>query len=343
MSSKWPNLLGLVNPPLDNMASLQAQLGSLPGWAIFSRSMAHDRVVFGGDDYRAYTQAGIGAICCLEWNAESSETLPTPDLYPKFADQCREYVNASHGCHVWIVGDAMNCASQWPYADTPPVESSQQGGPFEVVAPPSRRQRYTVLFPQEASSRSGQRMPIYPADYADCLRQVREAIRSIPGHQHDLVLVGAVTPWNNDVQELDVTMLNGDWILYFTAIASTLQAGECDGFAIHTATAGADPDLLLSTATLDFPFNNRQAGFQCYLDFIAAIPEHHSPLPVFLTDVSQLQSWNDANDGWIRLACEQILDYNRTHNVSLCAAWPCTNGKAMGSGPSGTSRICWRT
>ena len=314
MSSKWPNLLGLVNPPLDNIASLQSQLGNLPGWAIFGRSMAHDRVVFGGDDYRFYTQAGMGAICCLEWDAEGGETLPPSDLYPKFADQCREYAKASHGCHVWIIGDAMNCASQWPRDPEATAAADSHEGPFDVVAPPDRRQRHAVLFPQESPSLPEHRLPIRPADYADCYRQVREAIKSTPGHQHDLVLVGAVAPWNDDAK--DVTIPSGDWVLYFEAIATALQPGECDGFAMQTATAGADPALLMSTETLAFPFSGRQAGFPCYQDFIAVIPEHHSLLPVFLTAVSQLQPWNDSNDGWIMLACEQILDYNRTQDFS---------------------------
>ncbi len=314
MSTKWPNLLGLVNPPLDNISNLQTQLGHLPGWAIFRRSMAQDRIVFGGDDYRLYTQAGMGAICCLEWEADGAGTLPLPDLYGKFADQCREYVSASHACHVWIVGDAMNCAGQWPSQSEGGIEPDGHAGPFEITALPNRRQRHAVLFPLEAQTPPASRVPIQPANYVQCYQLVREAIKATPGHQHDLVLVGAVAPWNDDFK--DTAIPNGDWVHYFQSIATALPVGECDGFAMHTATAGADPDLLMSTQTLGFPFTGRQASFRCYLDFIATIPEQHCLLPVFLTEVSQLQPWNDSNDGWILQACEQILDYNRTHDSS---------------------------
>lgn len=320
MPSSWPSILGLVNPDSEDIDALQAQLDILPGWAIFQRSMSQPRVVFGGDDYRPYTDAGIGVICCLEWDIGNGGTIPAPEHVSAFVERSRDYVEASSGCHVWVIGNEMNNSTRWPWpaghAGTPALHE----GPFQVLEPRYRQERYPILFQVPAIPPHPDQFPISPQHYADCFRRVRQAIKSTPGHTQDLVLVGAVAPWNASAQ--DARNPSGDWIQYFQAILDALEAGQCDGFALHTATLGEDPALLRSNARLAFPFSTRRAGFSCFRDFIKAVPPRHHALPVFITEVSQLQPWHNANTGWILGACEQILTYNRAciHSPIRCLA-----------------------
>lgn len=311
MPPSWPHILGLANPGLDNVAVLERQLDVLPGWVIFQRSVAGSPNRYRGDDFRPYSDRGVGVICCLEWDPGQGGTVPTPEYLTLFARRCREYVEASQGCHVWVIGDEMNAAAKWPLAAVRTDTLQPEGGPFQVLEPRYRRDRYSVLLQADAAAVQEGHFPITPVHYVACFRLIREAIKNAPGHAQDLVLIGAVAPWNADAQE--AANPSGDWIHYFRAILDGLEPGACEGIALHTATAGPDPDLILTEDRLPFPFGGRRAGFRGFLDFIEAIPERHQALPVFVTEASQLQPWRNANEGWVMGACEQVLAYNRTY------------------------------
>ena len=311
MPPSWPNILGLANPGLDNVAVLERHLDVLPGWVIFQRSVAGSPNQHRGDDFRPYSDRGVGVICCLEWDPGQGGTVPTPEYVPLFARRCREYAEASQGCHVWVIGDEMNAAAKWPLAAVHTDTLQPEGGPFQVLEPRYRRDRYSVLLQADAAAVQEGHFPITPGHYVECFRLLRKAIKNAPGHAQDLVLIGAVAPWNADAQE--AANPSGDWIHYFRAILDGLEPGECEGIALHTATAGPDPDLILTEDRLPFPFGGRRAGFRGFLDFMEAIPEAHQALPVFITEASQLQPWRNANEGWVMDACEQVLAYNRTY------------------------------
>ncbi len=311
MPLAWPNILGLVNPGSDGVQTLHSQLGMLPGWVIFNRSMARATQVYSGDDFRQFADADVGVICCLEWDHDEGGTVPSPGLVKPFLQRCRHYVEASSGCHVWAVGNEMNTVAKWPLTGQRAESIVPRASAHLVMEPRYRPDRYPLLFETPAAEIQEGHFPISPSHYVDCYIQVRECIKTLPGHERDLVLVGAVAPWNTDAKDPDNP--SGDWIRYFMAIASALQGGQCEGFALHTATLGPDPELLRSDQTLSFPFGGYRAGFRCFEDFIAAMPPQHRRLPLFITETSQLQPWLDANDGWVFKACELIQDHNRAH------------------------------
>ena len=311
MSRTWPNILGLVNPGSDGVQALHSQLGMLPGWVIFNRSMARATQVYSGDDFRQFSDANMGVICCLEWDHDEGGTVPAPGLVKPFLQRCRHYVEASFGCHVWAVGNEMNTVAKWPLTGQRAESIAPRASAHQVMEPRYRPDRYPLLFETPAAGIQEGHFPISPSHYVDCYIQVRECIKTLPGHERDLVLVGAVAPWNTDAKDPDNP--SGDWIQYFTAIASALQGGQCEGFALHTATLGPDPELLQSDQKLSFPFGGYRAGFRCFEDFIAAMPPQHRRLPLFITETSQLQPWLDANDGWVFKACKLIQDHNRAH------------------------------
>ena len=314
MPRTWPNILGLVNPGPDGVDSLHSQLGMLPGWVVFYRSMARDVQVYSGDDFRSFSDADVGVICCLEWDDSEGGTLPAPGLIKPFLQRCQSYVEASTGCHVWVIGNEMNAVAKWPLSIRRSESIEPEENSLVVLEPRYRKDRYPLLFQSREAEIQEGHFPISPSYYVDCYIQARECIKALPGHEQDLVLVGAVAPWNTDAK--DPENPSGDWIRYFKAIASALQGGQCEGFAMHTATLGPDPELLPSDLRLPFPFGSHMAGFRGFEDFIAAIPEQHRRMPVFLTEASQLQPWLDANDGWVFKACTLINDYNRNQTQS---------------------------
>jgi hypothetical protein len=136
---------------------------------------------FAGGDYRYLSNQGLGVIVRLNFSYPGhrpSGTIPVSSEYTNFAARCGNFVAASHGCHIWIIGNEMNLANERP------------GGPGGET--------------------------ITPARYARCYLAVRKEIHSKPGHEHDQVLVGAVGPWNTQTTYRGNS--SGDWILYFRHI-----------------------------------------------------------------------------------------------------------------------------
>ena len=317
-SPGWPNLLGLVDPDPDNPDGLRTALGHPPGWAVFQRSLFSDATVYGGDDWAGLSDAGTAIICCLEWEPGSGGTVPGLERLPVFASRCREYVQGTRGCHIWVVGDEPNRSSQWPGATADPHPGME--GTLEVLPPRYLTGRYGQLPGHVASATADNTRPITPEHYAECLKKVGAAIRSVPDHDEDLILCAAVAPWNTDFRNSENP--SGDWIGYFEAVCAGLGSDDLQGFALHTATSGSELGEITTEERLAFPFAARRRGFRAYLDFVHAIPPRFHHLPAFITEVSQLEPWANIDSGWTTAACTDIQAHNRTRiqNPVRCAA-----------------------
>jgi hypothetical protein len=83
------------------------------GWVLLTH-----RVVNGeGNNYEGWSKAGYGVIARLNNDYGGSGTIPTPDLYDAFADQCRRWVANSKGNLIWVIGNEMNNPREWPHQD----------------------------------------------------------------------------------------------------------------------------------------------------------------------------------------------------------------------------------
>lgn len=325
-SPGWPNLLGLVDPDPKDPGSLQTALGHPPGWAVFQRSLFSDATVYRGDDWTGLSDAGTAVICCLEWEPGSGGTVPGFEHLPAFASRCREYVQGTRGCHIWVVGDEPNRSSQWPgTADDPNPDAE---GTLEVLPPRYLPGRYPQLTGHGPPAATADTQPITPGQYAECLKQVGAAIRSVPDHEDDLILCAAMAPWNTDFRDPDNP--SGDWIGYFETVCAALGADDLQGFALHTATSGPDLGEITTEERLAFPFAGRRRGFRAYLDFIHAIPTRFHHLPVFITELSRLEPWGNDDNGWTGTALADIQAHNRTRiqNPVRCAALYTWNGES---------------
>jgi hypothetical protein len=137
---------------------------------------------------------------------------------------------------------------------------------------------------------------ITPENYALCFNRCYQAIKqSLP---HVNVLVAAVAPWDNSS---DI-----DFLAYYQRMLSAIQT--CDGFALHTYTHGANPELIFNQEMQHgwywhFPILYQQMG---------AIPARFYHLPVHVTETDQGDNaWVDTNSGWVQNAYDSIDEHNR--------------------------------
>jgi hypothetical protein len=299
------------------------------GWVLFTEAIGSDPNAMEGGNYTHWSNEGYGIIVRLNNGYHPDGTIPHPTLYEAFARRCGNFVRASRGAHIWIIGNEMNYQIEWPRGHgahrdvlaprtaTPPADQD------ELRASPGR---FSALSPDLVETRSGHSGdPITPEKYARCYRLCRQEIRRQPGHENDQVLIGSVAPWNVDTRYEGNP--SGDWVQYLTDLLVRLGPNECDGITIHTYTHGTDPALIHDAAKMNPPFQNRHYHFFTYRDFMGAIPANMRHLPVYLTEMDQDDPWEDANRGWVKRAYGEINWWNsQPGNQQIRAAilyrWP---------------------
>jgi len=84
------------------------------GWIVFTHELGHEPSHHGGFDYRPWTDHGFGAIARLNNGYGEAGTIPLPQHYDGFAQRVRNWVEASHGCRIWVIGNEMNHGQERP-------------------------------------------------------------------------------------------------------------------------------------------------------------------------------------------------------------------------------------
>jgi hypothetical protein len=171
------------------------------GWVLVTEALGADPNNGSGSNYTDLASRDLGVIVRLNHGYGSAGTIPVSAEYSAFARRCGNFVQASPGCSVWIIGNEMNLANERP------------GGPGGQV--------------------------ITPELYAACFRQCRSEIRSRPGHATDQVIPGAVGPWN--IQTKYNGNPSGNWVRYFADILTLLgQDVDGIALHTYTHGQGAD-------------------------------------------------------------------------------------------------------
>ena len=267
----------------------------VPGWIFVTEAIGFSPTDPGGGDYHTLSDRGLGVIVRLNAGYEGVGTLPKERYYDDFASRCANFVRSSAGAHNWVVGNEPNHPIEWPGAD------------WDWSAQPPR--------PRTASKKGE---PITPERYVRCYLKVREAIRSIPGHERDQVLTAAVGPWNNLLSYS--TNPRGDWVRYFADVLQGIGPERCDGISLHTFTHGSDPGLVRSETRMSPPFSDRRFHFRAFQDFLAAVPPTMRDIPVYVTAADQGdEAWRNENTGWVYNAYTEIADWNKTSRPKIRA------------------------
>ncbi len=277
-----PYLYGLHDPGGEH---LMVEMG-VPGWVLITEAIGFDPRNQKGKDYTYLTRQGLSVMVRLNAGYAGVGTLPYEKHYAAFAQRCANFVAASAGAHIWIIGNEPNHPIEWPGADWD----------WNTAQPVS---------PQTVGEK------ITPERYAKAYLLAREAIHSVPGHEEDLVLTAAVAPWN----ALCAYPGNprGDWIIYFRHMLRYIGADNCDGITLHTYTHGADPNLIHAETRMQPPFQWRHYQFRAYRDFMAVIPWEMHHLPVYITEADQNEPWANENNDWVKRAYGEIDYWNKLH------------------------------
>lgn len=102
------------------------------GWVTATVAIGSNPSHTGGDDFRWIANQGHTVTVRLNHGYCGSGTIPTPDKYDDYARRAANYVAATQGADIFIIGNETNLAVEWP-----PV-----GGHASYVSP----QDYAVVF-----------------------------------------------------------------------------------------------------------------------------------------------------------------------------------------------------
>jgi hypothetical protein len=256
---------------------LMAEAGH-KGWVLVTEELEHDANNHHGGSYDSLADEGFGVMVRLNNGYHPNGTLPHSTHYQAFAQRCANFVNASSGCHIWIIGNEMNMGKERPGGQT------------------------------------GQK--ITPELYAQCYRLCRQRIKTLGGHERDQVVVGAVAPWNDQTKYPGNP--DGFWIKYFQDVLAELgDECDGITLHTYTHRV-KDGDNLITDETQPWPqFPGAHSNFRTYRDFMAAIPPGLHHLPVYITETNQdkdqqnpKDTWFPQNLGWVREAYAEINDWN---------------------------------
>lgn len=152
------------------------------GWVLVTEAVGADPNNYSGSDYTDLSNQGLGVLVRINHGYGTAGTIPHSSRYDDFARRCGNFVQASPGCHIWIIGNETNLANERP------------GGPGGQV--------------------------ITPQLYATCFSKCRAEIHRRPGHEQDQIVVAAVGPWNTQTKYTGNQ--RGDWVQYLADILDQL-------------------------------------------------------------------------------------------------------------------------
>ena len=262
-----------------------------------------------GADFQAIANQGHTVICRINNAYCDQGTIPTPDQYANFAQRCANFVAASQGCTIWVIGNETNLATEWP-----PL--------------------------------AGRKVYVSPQSYAQCFRLCYDAIKAVaPTHE---VVTQALAPWagpygdgsNNCGYPHDGNPLN--WVAYLnqmlTAIADSPPgpAGNGpDGIALHITSRGYGYDDIHSTAKVNAAGQMLHWSFYVYKDWIElGIPNRLYHLPLYATESNGNYYWKGGHPeapaesyqaGWMQEIYAEINRYNTAALVTGKPVFRCVN------------------
>jgi murein DD-endopeptidase MepM/ murein hydrolase activator NlpD len=248
------------------------------GWIVFTEAVGHNPNDWSGRDYRQWSDAGHGVIVRLNNGYGGSGTLPYESDYGDFAIRCGNFVEASQGARIWIIGNETNLPREWP--------GNINGDP-----------------------NTGQ--PITVQRYVNAYQQCRDEIKSRSGHGNDIVCPAPTGTYGPPYPAQGVE----GFLDYWVNILNTLGPDQVDGLPIHAYTHGSDPTLIFSDVKMGPPYSDIYYHFRVYRNYMDAIPAGMRDKPVWITESDQSRevsgyNWDPRVTNWIQNAYFEINQWN---------------------------------
>lgn len=265
-------------------------------------AIGHNPADTGGVNFTAFENAGHTVICRLNNGYCSTGTIPLPEHYAAFAQRCANFVAASPGCHIWLIGNETNLATEWP-------------------------------------PRNGHKEYVSPQDYAACFRLCYDAIKAV--RPQDKVISQALAPFGGPYGGGTVCGFSHDgvpinWTQYLHQMLTAIeQTGGIDGIALHINSRGYDYEDIHSTQQVVANGEWRYFSFYVYKDWVDhGIPSSLYHLPLYATEVNGIYYWKGGfpedpaahyEPGWMQEIHAEIDRYNQFAVATGRPVYRCLN------------------
>ena len=127
------NLLGLhvAEPGAGGIhPNWETSVGGERGPRVWVKAVGTNPNDYSGDDFSQWRDLGHTIIVRLGVDWGGGGCIPTPDLYPAFAQRCANYVAASVGIDYVIIGNEPNHRQEWPQGM--PIDSADYVDCFDM-------------------------------------------------------------------------------------------------------------------------------------------------------------------------------------------------------------------
>lgn len=140
-----------------------------------------------------------------------------------------------------------------------------------------------------------QGQPIMPEQYALCYKLCVK-------YAGQALCVGPTAPWNDQI--------GMDWKVYYESLLDKIPPEYHQALMHHSYTHGTDPGLIYSSATMEYPYQDRYYHWKHLYQFMFWTPKRFRHLPVIVTEANQTEAWRNINSGWVRNMYRSVMDWN---------------------------------
>jgi len=261
------------------------------GWATATVAIGHDPNDQSGVDFTWFAKQNVTVICRINNGYFPNGTIPLPEDYQNFATRCANFVRNSPGCNLWIIGNELNIAGEWPASGT-----------------------YCGY--------------VSPASYAICYRDCYNAIKAVSPNAK--ILTQPCAPFSGPFGAGDLgggythDACPLSWVDYEKQQLQAILDLACpvDGIALHVTSRGYQYTDIHSTYRRSINGKALYWSFYVYKDWVDyGIPTSLYNLPLYITECNGYFYWKGGHPengtihyepGWVQEVYKEIDSYNRT-------------------------------
>lgn len=276
------------------------------GWITATVAVGANPNDFGSVDFSSLEARGYTVICRLNYGYYPSGTIPVVSQYDNFAARCRNFVQNSGGCSIWIIGNECNLPAEWAFDGS----------------------RFTYISPQ---------------NYASCYRKCYNTIRSVRPSDKILPQPTATYAGPLGAGYMDVggtayphDPLPINWVTYQNQVLASCKAsGPVDGVCLHIGSRGYTYADIHSTQQVNAGGQNLYWSFYSYKDWINyGIPQNMWNLPIYATECNGYYYWKGGHPeapekhyepGWVQEIYAEINRHNQTAYQTGKPVFRCVN------------------